>query len=257
MKPKWMLVVLLSSLLSTQTFAANKEPAQWHGFNRLVTLFAGASIAQNKLSRTYLGSDDGLFVYRNQNSTKTVGLAGIYLALEKPLSYPGFLWQLGLEYLRISKLTPRGIHFAGNEPETSTVYHYSYQLRAQQLLVVAKLLKTCKEIYHPYLSFGLGNSFNHLSHFNAATVETGSINLTPTFSANTHSAFTYQLGLGVDTDLSEHLRLGIAYQFTDLGRASFNHGRVVFNQYSFPAPFNFAVRHNYHNQILAQLTYLA
>lgn len=253
MHAKWKFALSLSALLTTHAFAI----PNWYGFHPLVSVLAGISILQTQHSQSYIGTDDGVFTYRNRNHSETAGLAGIYVAMEKQLAQPHCLLQTGLELLHIGEATFRGFHLAGNEPETSTAYHYQYRLHAQQLLVVTKLLKTYRQIYHPYVSLGLGASFNHQSNFNALSYETGSINLTPTFSANTHTAFAYQLGLGVDTNLSEHVRMGIGYQFSNLGRATFKNGRVIFNNYSFPSPFNLAIDNNYSNQFIAQLTYLA
>lgn len=256
MHAKWIFALLIHFSLATVACAAS-SPLLWYGFHPLASLIGGISVLETSHSRAYFGTDGGVFSYHNQDDSVTAGLLGLYLGMEKQLSQPGCLLQTGLALLHVDNTKLHGQHAVGDEPETSTSYHYRYRLHAQQLLLVAKLLKTYRQIYHPYVAAGIGASFNHLSHFNATADETGSINLTPVFSANTHSAFTYRLGFGVDTNLSERLRLGIGYQFTDLGRARFANGRVIINQYSFPSPFNLAIDHNYSNQFFAEISYLA
>ena len=58
--------------------------------------------------------------------------------------------------------------------------------------------------------------------------EIGSINLTPIFNKDhKNTSFSYTLGLGIDKKINEHLRLGLAYRFVYLGKASLGNGYAI------------------------------
>ena len=165
--------------------------------------------------------------------------------------------QGGIEYTYYGDVSPNGLNTVGIEPQTSTLYQYHYHLQTQQALVVAKVLATTHNVFHPYLSVGLGAGFNKATEFSAVTTETDSNNLTPVFANNNHTAFSYSVGLGVDTEIREKLRLGLGYRFSGFGNVSLGAGAIVINNYTFPVSFIPSIANVYSNQFVAQISYVA
>ncbi len=108
----------------------------------------------------------------------------------------------------------------------------------------------------PYFSVGLGTVFNRAKGYFASTPESGSINLTPEFNNRTRNAFSYSLGVGVDTPVSEHARIGINYQFSGLNRASLGNGQIVMNQYVYHVPFSIQSPNLYTDQVGIHFSYI-
>jgi outer membrane autotransporter protein len=119
------------------------------------------------------------------------------------------------------------------------------------------LFATTYERFHPYGEVGLGAAVNHAGQYNATTTETGSLNLTPGFSNQNKTQFSYSLGVGVDADVSNNIRVGLGYRYSDFGSSSLGNGTVTFNQYQYPVPFSLGRSHNYVNQFIAGISYVA
>lgn len=227
------------------------------GFLPVYTIAGGIGLHTiNQKAQSYTGSDDNVFQYYSTKGNDGVGMGGIFIGLEHPLQWPGFFMQGGLELNAFSQGNVKGDHLVGIEPGTSTLYHYRYGIKTQQLLAVAKFFSTFREIYHPNLSVGLGGAFNRATSFSANAAETGSINLTAQFGDHTQSALSYSLGLGMDADISQRLRLGLGYRFSDIGKTSLGMGTVGINDYKEITRFTINSRNNYMNLFMAQLSYL-
>ena len=236
----------------------NSPPSR--GYQHIISLFGGyASIVHTGLSQSYLGTDDDVFVYNSNRSTKNTGLIGLFLGEEfNPLrTNPSMLFQTGIEYTYFGKNNLSGSNTVGIDPETSTLYHYDYTLQSQQFLAVAKILATTHQIYHPYLSAGIGASFNYSNQFSLKTQEVGSINLAPSFDNHMQTSFSYSLGLGLDVNVSERLRIGAGYRFSGLGKSSLGNGNIEFNNYNYPTGFELHTANVYANQLVFQASYLA
>ncbi|CEG56270.1 outer membrane protein [Legionella fallonii] len=226
------------------------------------SVFGGvANLSSRPGSYSFLGTDDDVFVYNGVNSSKTTGLVGVFLGVEPTLSYTNFFLQAGLEYSYFGNTSLYGSNTVGIEPETSTAYQYQYTLQTQQLLAVGKFFKKThfpktNHILYPYLSIGLGVAFNQAKNYQAFTNETGSINITPSFADHSNTSFSYSLGVGIDSPIDQHIRIGVGYKFSDFLRANLGNGQVVINQYAYPVLFSLKNTHTYANQFIAQISYV-
>jgi opacity protein-like surface antigen len=251
-------VFFLLSCLGLNTHAGTMgavapEPA----VKPVITLFGGLSIINTGKDQVYIGDDDNIFTYHASDSNKIEGFYGVCLGLEYPLNKPGFLFQGGIELNRRGTAEINGTHTAGVEPETSTFYNYSYRFRSQQALLMGKLLGTFHQRFHPFILAGIGISENKLSDFSVSTQEAGNINLTPDFSSHTTQVTGYALGLGLDVTVHEHVRIGGGYRYSGLGGSHFDRGYVRINQDSFRSPFVLGNGHNYSNDFILQISYIA
>ena len=99
-------------------------------------------------------------------------------------------------------------------------------------------------------------AFNAASQYQATTTETGSINLTPGFSNQSQSSFSWVLGLGVDMQVNNNIRVGLGYRYSNFGSSSFSNGAVTYNDYQSPVSFGLSASNNYVNQLIARISYI-
>ncbi len=206
-------------------------------------------------SQSYIATDDERFDYK-MRSPKAAPFGTAFIALEHVLGQSDFFVQFGAEYTYFKTIDLHGIHTVGIEPETSTLYAYSLRSKSQQYQVVGKLFATTYRILHPYVAAGLGGAVNQWSQYKPKTQETGSINLTAQYQNHQQSSWSYSLGLGLDADITQHVRAGLGYRFQDLGAAALGRGQVVMNQYQYPVDFTIRTAHNYLNQWMIHLSFV-
>jgi opacity protein-like surface antigen len=128
--------------------------------------------------------------------------------------------------------------------------NYSYNIVSRQLLLETKLLATWQQRYYPYFSLGLGEAFNNAYGYTISNP--AYVALTPMYSAQRNHSFTYRVGFGMDVELIPHLRMGLGYRFSDLGK--FNLGTALVKSASINAILK--QTHLYTNEVLGQLSYL-
>lgn len=204
----------------------------------------------------FLGDDETVFAYDSKANSRNGGVIGGFLGMEHSLPWYGLLAQLGLEYNYFTPLQIHGEHTVGMELDYSTLYHYHYQFQSQQLLASLKILATNDKALHPYVQVGLGTAWSRVGRFSATTDDVGSINLTPSFNEHTRSEFSYNLGAGLDFDMSQNVRIGFGYRFSGLGNASLTGGRISMGDFSTSVPFAVGVHHAGEHQLIAQLSYV-
>jgi opacity protein-like surface antigen len=231
------------------------------GLHPVVALQGGyASINAGGNTQRFTGTDSDVFTYNNSGSGKNTGFIGVFLGAEHVLpwiTYPGLFMQLGAEYNYFGNIGVNGINTVGVEPQTSTTYNYNYNFQTQQVLGTLRLFATTYERFHPYGEVGLGAAFNHAEQYNATTTETGSINLTPSFSNQNQTQFSYSLGLGIDTQVNTKIRVGLGYRYSNFGSSSLGDGTVTFNSYQSPVSFALGGSNAYANQLIARISYVA
>lgn len=248
---------IMGCLFSLAGYAEPIGEAVWAGYRPVLSLLGGVAGEDTTHSQTF---NDGLFVYHGLENGTSSFLGG-FLGVEHPFHYQSLFMQLGIEYNYFWDIPIYGLSSVG-EPETYTNYTYDYILQTQQALAVAKfftsveLLTIPSHIFYPYVSVGLGVAFNHSSQYNTAPQGTECANLPPVFGNNMNVNLSYSVGLGVDTNITQHIRVGLGYQFSHFGRASLHSGEIVFNNYYFPTNFALNVPNVVANQFLAQVSYL-
>ena len=187
--------------------------------------------------------------YTSDNHNQRFGFLGLSLSKELNLN-PFWLIQVGIGYYRTPSLLVNGTVTQGIDIESSDKFIYLYQMRSQQLLAEGKLLYNWQQYYHPYISIGLGSAFNNASHY--AVNIPPCFTFSPLFSNNKITSFAYHAGLGLDVDLTDHLRLGIGYRFSDLGQFTLGNGPID----DVPNSYTLSQSHMYLNEVLIQLSIL-
>ncbi|MCX7118221.1 MAG: outer membrane beta-barrel protein [Legionellales bacterium] len=254
----WILGILGGAFGYTTVFAGDMGPIATDrtSFRPVIAILGGASWFRVSTSQSFLNENEDSFTYNNKGDPRADGFMGGFLGVEHDLWRSGVFADVGVEYDYYSPVTQKGLNAAGVQPNTDTLYQYQYRYQTQQVLAVGKLFGTVYDRFHPYISGGVGAAFNQLNSYQAFTEETGNRNLTPTFLNHHQTVFSYQLGIGVDTHLNQHLRLGLGYRFSWFDRVSLGSGTVTFANYSAPVPFTPSAQNITANQFVAQLSYV-
>lgn len=257
------------AILSTRmtAYAASTDLLNTHfkSYRPVAALFGGASwVGGVNQAISLVGTDDEMFTYRTKGPGSSNSYGGGFIGVERALPYRLLSLQIGMEYDGFETTKLQGSSLAGIQVDTSTLYQYRYRIATQQVMGAAKLLgalelpKVMPYVLHPYFNVALGAAFNKASSFttNVAGGE-GDINLTPTFADGSATQFSYNLGLGVDADITHHFRLGVGYRYSNFGQISLGKGIVTVNQYQASIGSSLNSSSVSANQFLVQLTFIA
>jgi opacity protein-like surface antigen len=239
-------VILMSANAHSET--NNNKQAMFLQLKPVLSVTAGAFISQLGHSQSFAPLDLCHYTYKSSDSMTTNMLWGGFIGSEiKHSPLWGFI--AGLGYYQPSSLATKGTLTQGADLMSESTYNYSYQTQSQQLLAEGKLYWVAKEKIHPFLMMGIGAAFNKTSDYQTSIPPF--LEFTPVFSNHTQTNFTYAIGPGVDLSLSQSLKFGVAYRFTDLGSA--NTGSAAIDEIPISNTLNQS--HLYANQIIAQVTY--
>lgn len=123
-------------------------------------------------------------------------------------------------------------------------------ISAEQFLVEGKLLYTYHCIFHPYILAGLGVSANRADNF--STNVPPFLTFTRVYSSHSETFFSYNVGAGIDFDVTNNIRLGIGYRFADFGKAQLGSARIDTTNVSGTLSQNNLFVH----EILGQVTFI-
>lgn len=183
--------------------------------------------------------------YTNNTSYQSSGLLGFGLGMERGLTEQ-LSWQLGLSGYFNTEVSSKGHVWQFALPEFDN-FLYDYHMQSNRLMATGKLLGTVKQTIHPYVSGELGAGFNRASSYRETPLIEGVVPMAP-FMSHTQTSLAWGLGAGVDVGINEKLRLGIGYQFANLGKASLGLSPAQFTQQTLRLP------HLYSQEVRFQLT---
>lgn len=235
-------------LATTLLMAASPWTANANSIRPVLALTGGAAFVSGLDSSSDFPIGLSQYDYDGQNDSVTRatfgGLIGVEFFATKDWNI-----QTGIAYYHLSNLSTQGSLTQGFDPESSDQLNYHYTIDSNQVLLETKLLLSLKERFHPYASLGLGAAFNDAEDYKAGSDE---CLFTPYYEDASKTVFSYTLGLGIDYDLHEHIRLGLGYRFTDLGKAQLGRGELADS--AIPEKLN-AV-HLYAQEVIAQFTFI-
>ena len=248
----WKKTVGLISLLifSAKSFAEKgAECFCEENFLRPVIALSVGSVFTSDLGRSEdFQVDPLLFDYDVKHHSQTREIGGGFIGVEFS-AYEDWALQTGFAYYQTSSFKAEGDLSQGIDPQSATFIDYQYNIMSRQFLVESKLLTKVYKRFHPYVSVGLGVASNkakgYKADFNPFT------DFTPLYKNKTTSSFTYNIGLGLDYDLTENLRFGVGYRFTDLGKASLGDSQLD----TLSVPETLSQSHFYAQELLFQLSY--
>jgi|GEM_PF-5064767 len=157
--------------------------------------------------------------YISPSQTLHGPVVGIFLGLESALPWD-LLGQVGLGYYRPQILTVQGTILQFGNPDYNNK-SYQENIQTQQALIEFKLLSTIQTRFplHPYIVAGVGESINKSYGYTETPLAPYVVVNTDTFANRTLHSFIYTVGLGIDVDVTAHVRLGVGYRQIELGAA--------------------------------------
>lgn len=136
------------------------------------------------------------------------------------------LWELevGTGYYQTGNLNQNGKIYQYSSPNFQNL-NYHYAIQNQRFMVEGKLLNTYNDIYHPYLSVGIGASRNFSYNYQEIPVQDYAIS-DPFFSGFTQTNFSYSVGIGLNVDVAKKWSIGGGYEYSNLGTAKLGRSPV-------------------------------
>lgn len=246
MKKNVLVLALSTSFLIGNAFAGTMGPVKssW----RWLGEFSVGPVWQNGGSTQsfYLDPDIEKSYVANK-TTHALADFGVLLGAQYSLN-PTLITQFGLAVGATTDTNLSGEIWDDADPQFNN-FTYSYKLQHTHLAVKAKLLADMGYVVMPWVSGSVGVGFNHAYAFNNVPIIEEAIK-NPNFSARTQTSFTYTVGAGIQRSLTDHIQVGIGYEFADWGNSSL--GRAEGQSMNEGISLN----HLYTNGFLINLTYV-
>lgn len=246
------LTLAVSLLASHAVYAGEMGPKslpQAADFKKVVFLSAGTDFVHTGYSQTLTVQPPLQNAYEANSSWTTVGDFGGFIGIEKSLSQRMRI-QSGIAAYGDTDITASGDVWQFALPVFDN-FRYSYNVSHARVMFSNKLMTNLSnyEAILPYLSFELGAAFNRAHYYHESLIEPLAVPMYP-FNPKSTTSFSWGVGVGADYILKEHLRVGINYQFSDLGSTSLGSSPSATTSQTLTMP------HLWTNQVHFQLTYL-
>ena len=215
--------------------------------SKVVTLSIGPAWSDSQTTQTLLLQPDLKKTYSSTNGSSSLIDGEIFVGLQRTL-HSKIDGQLGLAVAGASNSNLSGGVWEDGNPNFNN-YVYKYNVNHGHVAIKGKLLSYFHERYQPFLSASMGVGFNHAYNFSLTPKIEEEIPA-PLFQANTTTAFTYTLGLGVQTAINERWTVGVGYEFADWGQ---NHLTAAPGQTIGHGP---SLSHLYTNELQLSVSYL-
>lgn len=155
--------------------------------------------------------------------------------------------QLGIAVAMTSLTSLSGDIWEDADPDFNN-YTYAYKLAPFRATLSAKWLFNKFDVVTPYLNVGLGLSFNRSYDYSIMPKIFEEVP-SPFYTSNVPVSFAYDVGLGLQRQLGEHIQVGLGYVFSDWGQSSL--GRAPKQTTNAPL----SLSHLYMNQCVVSLSY--
>ena len=214
---------------------------------KVVTVSVGPAWSSANKTQTFFLQPDIEKTYASTNGSSSLISGEIFFGLQRPL-HSMLDGQLGLAVAGASNVNLSGDVWEDANPDFNN-YVYKYNVNHGHVAVKGKLLSHFNSIYHPYISGSVGVGFNHAYAFGLTPKIVEEIPA-PLFQANTTSAFTYTLGLGISKEINANWQVGVGYEFSDWGKS---HLAAAPGQ---TIGYGLALTHLYTNELQLSITFL-
>lgn len=245
--------IFVTSVYANHFLPPSQQVSQHNTCPLMIGLNTGASFSSDTgESKSFPIQDpttDQFYLYTATKSSQTAYLYGGFLGTEWDWrSHWGI--QAGLDFTQTASFSAQGSFLQGADVQSADTYSYQYDMLSRQLLLDGKLFYILKKRFRPYILIGAGSSFNSAYHY--TTNVPPFLTFTRIYSNNTTTSFSYAVGIGIDATVTERVRMGIGYRFTDLGKVTL--GNAVIDTTSVPGTLSQS--HWYANEVLAQLLFI-
>lgn len=158
-------------------------------------------------------NSEEFYQYSPSHETQTEWMGSLLFGGELVVN-ASWLVQPGVEFYQTGKFPVMGTFLQGSSVQSQDQFTYKYDIQASQVMADAKLLYRPYWI-HPYIQGGIGASFNQATNY--STNVPPFLTFTRKYENTSTWSFAYVVGAGFDADLTESIRLGLGYRFTNAG----------------------------------------
>lgn len=208
MQLKWSSTCLICLLCPVLSFANVHPVVTLSSGKASANIFSSTIIHFTPYQNTYVGTNH----FDSENDT------GLFIGVETSF-LEKWAWQIGLSYFVNNAFTAKGNVYQFSDPAYNNLT-YQYQIVSRRISVEGKLSHELHNVWHPYILASLGMATNRAYGYTEYPVTDFDVPMSMPFGNHTNKTFTFSLGLGVDVNLSEHIRIGAGYRFVDLGSAA-------------------------------------
>lgn len=219
-------------------------------YQPLATVTIGPDFVQTGRAQTLTLLSPFQNHYTATHRSQTATDFGAFVGVERTFS-PSLSTQLGASVYIDSQLTAKGHVWQFGVPKFDN-FIYGYHIKPVRAMLTSKLLTTFPNHHslHPYLSGEIGAAFNRAHNYHETPIVPLVTPMSP-FSSHTETSFAWGVGAGIDYNVTQRVRAGIGYQFSNLGSASLGRTPAATTNQTL------SLSHLYTNQLRFQLTYLA
>jgi opacity protein-like surface antigen len=155
--------------------------------------------------------------YVPEDTWHTAAMGSALVGFEFPLD-GDYRWQTAVSYYISGNYHVKGDDLIAGE-EVFDFFDYKYKVLNQRVLWENRWLAELNEVFLVYFMGGIGASFNKAYDFEETNNGIAPNFFTnPPFEEKTTTSFTYSLGFGFEAEITDELRVGIGYQYSDLGK---------------------------------------
>lgn len=232
------IILLVTCLVAKPVYSAATKP--------LASLNISADFVRNGRPQNVTLLPPLYNTYTNINDTH-IFAAGGFIGLEHPFQ-DNFFLQLGVAGYADTSISVKGEVWQMGVPCLNDLA-YNYHILLTRVMMEGKFLTHLPPSHklYPYLSWQVGAAFNKASGYQEEPFVIGAVPTAP-FANHMRTSLAWGTGMGADYSISAHTRLGLGYQFLDLGKASLGRTPASLT----PQSLNF--QHFYTNQIRLQFT---
>lgn len=182
--------------------------------SKVISLSVGAAWNQSFRAKTFFIQPEMERTYTANQSSNGFTTGDLFLGLQKEFSSQLF-GQLGVSLTTGNQVRLSGDMWDDASPELNN-HRYSYKVEHSHLALKGKWLVNSGHWVVPWVSGTLGLAWNKAYAFeNRASIPEALIN--DNFAANTVTAFTYAIGVGLQKPLTQHVQVGLGYEFANWG----------------------------------------
>lgn len=158
------------------------------------------------------------------------GFWGAFIGVELPF-YKIIRWQTGLSYYRTNEWDVKGEVLEFSDP-AETDLDYTYQVRNDRWMWENKFLGPLNNMVDLYFLAAIGGATNKAKDYKESPIDPTALPNFP-FGNKDSNSFTYSFGLGLELAVLEDWRVGIGYQYSDLGEVALAKSRGQVDNSSF------------------------
>ncbi|MFJ1267657.1 outer membrane protein [Legionella lytica] len=246
MKKNTLVLALSTSFLIGNAFAGTMGPVQ-PNWRWLGEFSVGPAWQSGGKTQSFYLTPEIEKTYAADKANHALADFGVLLGAQYNLN-PTLMTQFGLAVGATTDTSLSGEIWDDADPQFNN-FTYSYKLQHTHIAAKAKLLADMGYIVMPWVSASVGVGFNHAYAFNNVPVIEEAVK-TPNFAGHTQTSFTYTVGAGVQKSVTDHVQVGIGYEFADWGKSSL--GRAPGQSLNTGISLN----HLYTNGFMVNLTYV-